>query len=207
MQLLAKEKKERSLGVHLHLKAERCNSPKCVMVRRPYPPGQNGKKKRRGGSEFGSQLKEKQKLKWSYGLKENQIQNIFREAKRSKSSTGEKMIEMLERRLDNVVYRLGLSLSRIVARQIIKDGHIMVNGRKVTVPSYEVKIGDMVSIRPESKTRGAFKKLEDHLKGYDTPTWLQLDKTTREGKMVALPFETKVPFDIDLVIEYLSKYE
>jgi small subunit ribosomal protein S4 len=207
MQLKSKEKKERSLGEHLHLKGERCSSPKCVMVRRPYPPGQNGKKRKRAPSEFGTQLKEKQKLKWSYFLKENQIQSVFKEADRSKVATGEKMIELLERRLDNVVYRLGLTLSRIVARQIIKDGHIMVNGRKVTIPSYDVRIGDVIGIRPESKNRGVFKKLEENLKKYDAPTWLQLDKTTREGKMVALPFDTKVPFDIDLVIEYLSKYE
>lgn len=207
MKLQSKEKKERSLGVHLHMKAERCNSPKCVMVRRPYGPGAHGKKRKRAPSEFGSQLKEKQKLKWSYGLKENQIQNIFREADRSPMSTGEKMVELLERRLDNVVYRLGLALSRGVARGIVKDGHIMVNGRKVTVPSFEVRVGDKMSIRPESKARGVFKKLDEYLVKYETPTWLQLDKTAREGKMVALPHDTTVPFDIDLVIEYLSKYE
>lgn len=208
MRLQAKEKKERALGEHLHLKAERCNSPKCAMVRRPYAPGQHGKTKKRGApSEFAQQLREKQKLKVVYGLRENQIKNIFKSASRSLTATGEKMIQALERRLDNVVYRLGIAPSRIVARQIIKDGHIVVNGRKVTIPAYQVAIGEMVGIRPESKERTVFKKLDEVYKKYDAPTWLFLDKAKKEGKMAAMPFDVQTVFDIDLVIEYLSRYK
>lgn len=207
MRLRAKEKKERALGEHLHLKAERCSSPKCAMIRRPYRPGQHGKSRRRAPSEFGQQLREKQKLKFVYGLKENQIKNLFDAASRSRTATGEKMIEALERRLDNVVYRLGIAPSRIVARQIIKDGHIVVNGRKVTIPAYQVRIGEVVGIRPESKTRGVFKNLENVYKKFEAPAWLFLDKEKREGKMAAKPFDAQVIFDTDLVIEYLSRYK
>lgn len=208
MQLKSKEKKERSLGVSLQLKAYRCSSPKCALIRHPYGPGQHGKSRKRGSpSEFALQLKEKQKLKWSYGLKENQIQNIFRSASASRTATGEKMIQALERRLDNVVFRLMLAPSRIVARQIIKDGHITVNGKKVTVPSYEVGVGEIIGIRPESSTRSVFKNLEETYRKYEAPVWLQIDKAKKEGKMTTLPFDVEVPFDIDLVIEYLSKYE
>src|SRR3989344_532241 len=140
-----KEKKERSLGVKLFLKADRCNSPKCVTVRRPQRPGLHGNAYRRQSSEFGQQLKEKQKIKFLYGIRERQFQNIFNSAAKNPGVTGEMIMKLLEKRLDNVVYRLGLAPSRSVARQLVGHGHVLVNNRRVTIPSCQVKVNDLIS--------------------------------------------------------------
>lgn len=202
----SQEKKERSLGVKLFLKGERCSSPKCVMVRRPYRPGVHGKKRRRALSEYGQQLLEKQKIKISYGLREAQIRRLIKSAlNKTGAAVNEIIISSLERRLDNAVFRLGFTPSKTVAKQMISHGHFLVNGRKVTAPSYVLKIGDIVSIKPSSNNLLIFKELPNIIKNYEAPEWLEIDKAKLEGKMVSLPKETAMPFDINLVIDYYSR--
>lgn len=205
MLIKSKEKKERSLGTKLFLKGERCSSPKCVMVRRPYRPGQHGKAHRRGLSEYGGQLLEKQRIRISYGLREEQLAKIFKEALGQHGSVGELIIADLERQLSNVVFRLGLALSRIIARQLVSHGHILVNGKKITAPSYRVKAGDIISVRPASRELLLFKDLPTTLKKYETPDWLSLDKDKLEGQVKSLPKNVDIPFDINLVVDYYSK--
>ena len=199
-----KEKKERALGIKLFLKAHRCNSPKCVMIRRPHRPGLHGKA-RHVLSEVGQQLQEKQKIKVSYGLRESQMGRIFQKAVKNPGVTGEMIIQLLERRLDNTVFRLGLAPSRSVARQLVSHGHISVNSRKVTIPSYLVKIGDQISVRPKSRESGSLKGLSEWLKNYQQPVWLKLEKDSGEGRVVALPKDLEVPFDVNMVVDYYSK--
>ena len=200
-----KEKKERALGVHLFLKAERCNSGKCALVRRPYRPGVHGKSRRKQLSEYGLQLAEKQKIMFSYGLKEKAMERIFKEALHKKEAITTTIVNLLERRLDNVVFRMGFAPSRIMAKQFISHGHILVNGRKVTIASFQVKTGDVITIREKSRTTALFKDLSENLKKYETPVWLQLDKDKLEGKVKSLPFDVEIPFDINLVVDFYSK--
>jgi len=198
------EKKERALGVKLFLKAHRCNSPKCVMLRRPHRPGLHGKR-RRTVSEVGQQLSEKQKIKVSYGIREAQMRQVFQRAAKNPGITGALIIQILERRLDNAVYRLGLAPSRSVARQLVGHGHILINGRKVTVPSYLVRTGDRIAIRPQSKDNAVLKGLAEALKNYNAPAWLKLDKERHEGEVLALPKDLEAPFDVNMVVDYYSK--
>lgn len=200
-----KEKKERSLGVKLFLKPHRCSSPKCVTVRRPTKPGLHGKMRRRALSEYGQQLAEKQKIKFAYGIREAQMRKVFASASKHRGITGEMIINFLERRLDNVVYRLGLAPSRSVGRQLVGHGHILVNGRKVTIPSYMVKANDVIVIRPQSKDHPVFKDLAERLKQYEPPIWLFIDKSQLEGKVISLPKDFEIPFDVTLVVDYYSK--
>lgn len=200
------EKKERALGINLFLKGERCNSPKCVMVRRPYRPGLHGKKRRRAISEYGQQLLEKQRIKASYGLKEAQLVRIVDGVLRRKSgNVGEMIMSALERQIFNVVFRLGFASSRIVARQLTGHGHICVNGKKINTPSYSVKVGDVISVKPASRGLLIFKNLADTIKKQEPPAWLSLDKEKIEGRMKNLPGEIETPIDINLVVDYYSK--
>lgn len=202
----SKEKLERSLGMKLFLKAERCNSPKCAMVRHPQRPGiHGGKRRRKALSEYGGQLLEKQRIRVSYGLREKQLNRVVKESMKKTGSVGEAIIGFLERQLSNVIFRLGLSPSRVVSRQFISHGHFLVNGKKVAVPSYSVKIGDTVSIKPSSRELLIFKDLSNKLKKYETPEWLDLDKEKLEGKVKSLPHDIEIPFDINLVVDYYSK--
>ncbi|MEX2054450.1 MAG: 30S ribosomal protein S4 [Candidatus Colwellbacteria bacterium] len=204
-----KEKKERSLGVKLSRKGERSNSPKAALVRKPYRPGQHGKSFRRKVSEFGQQLQEKQKIKFSYGVNERQLRRLFKEVEQKSKikhiSAKEAVIDTLERRLDNVIMRLGFSEGRNLARQLVSHGHIQVNGRRVKAPSYKVKVGDKISIRPGSKGMMMFQELGDKLKKYETPQWLGLDKATLEGEVLSQPHDVEVPFDVSLVVDFYSK--
>ena len=200
-----KEKKERSLGVKLFLKPERCNSPKCVTVRRPQRPGLHGKMFRRQLSEFGSQLKEKQKIRFTYGIRERHFRKIFQSAAKNPGVTGQMIFHILEKRLDNVVYRLGFAASRSVARQLVGHGHIMVNNRKVTIPSFQVKVGEIVSIRPQSREHSVFKDLINNLKKYEPPIWLAMDQEKLQGKVLSEPKDLEIPFDANLVVDYYSK--
>jgi len=200
-----KEKKERSLGVKLFLKPERCNSPKCVTVRRPQRPGLHGKMFRRQLSEFGSQLKEKQKIRFTYGIRERHFRKIFQSAAKNPGVTGQMIFHILEKRLDNVVYRLGFAASRSVARQLVGHGHIMVNNRKVTIPSFQVKVGDIVFIRPQSREHSVFKDLINNLKKYEPPIWLAMDQEKLQGKVLSEPKDLEIPFDANLVVDYYSK--
>lgn len=204
--LKSTEKKERSLGMKLFLKGERCNSPKCAMIRRPYRPGAHGKARRRAPSEYGQQLLEKQRIRVSYGLKEAQMRSIFKSAlSKTGAAVGEIIIKSLERRLDNVIFRLGFSSSRVVARQLISHGHFLVNARKTTIPSFQVKSKDIISIKPSSKNLLIFKDLPNIIKKYEAPDWLAIDKEKLEGTVVSLPKDIEIPFDINLVVDYYSR--
>ncbi len=204
-----KEKKERSLGVKLSRKGERSNSPKAALVRKPYRPGQHGKRFRGKVSEFGQQLQEKQKIKFSYGVNERQLRRLFKEVeKKSKSqhiSAEEAVVDTLERRLDNVVMRLGFTEGRNLARQVVSHGHIEVNGTRTKVPSYKVKVGDKISVRQGSRGMAMFQELAEKLKKYETPQWLKLDKANLEGEVVGQPQDIDVPFDVSLVVDFYSK--
>ncbi|MDD5710631.1 MAG: 30S ribosomal protein S4 [Candidatus Colwellbacteria bacterium] len=203
------EKKERSLGVKLSRKGERANSPKAALVRKPYRPGPQGKRYRGKVSEYGLQLQEKQKVKFSYGVTERQLRNIFKSAlKRARSrgvSETVSVMNTLEKRLDNVIMRLGLTEGRSLARQMVSHGHFLVNGKRVKTPSYQVKVGDKISIRPQSQGMAYFGELRDKIKKYEPPVWLKLDQTQLEGGVVGEPEAVDVPFNISLIVDYYSK--
>ena len=198
-------KKERALGVPLQLKPFRSASPKSAILRRPNRPGQHGAGRRRPPSEFSQQLSEKQKFRHTYGLREAQMRGIFQKASKSASSTGPAFMALLERRLDNVVFRLGIAPSRSVARQVISHGHIQVNGKRVKSSSYQVKVGNTIRIRPESKDQQLFRELAGKLKTHNAPNWLTVDPASFEGTVKSLPKDLEFPFDISLVVDYYSK--
>mgnify|MGYP001561718596 FL=1 len=200
-----KEKKERSLGERLQLKGERCRSPKCAMVRKPYRPGMHGhKRQRKMLSDFGRQIKEKQKFKWSYGIDERNLRHIFERAERKSGSVASQFLKLLELRLDNVIFRLGFAASRSMARQLVNHGHVMVNGRRVKSPGFELKLGDIISVRPSSVTKSVFKNLKEELSKYTPPAWLSIDADKFEGKIVSAPDEN-MPFEVNLLVESFSK--
>ncbi|OGG40087.1 hypothetical protein A3A21_01595 [Candidatus Jorgensenbacteria bacterium RIFCSPLOWO2_01_FULL_45_25b] len=195
-----KEKKERALGTKLFLKADRCNSPKCAMIRRPHAPGVHGAKRKKQLSEFGRQFQEKQKLQITYGLTNRQMTNIF------KSNEREEIMEALEKRLDRVVFLFGFAKSTRVARQLVSHGHITVNKKKVTVSSYITSIGNKVGIREESRKLKMFEDIETYLKQYTEPKWLRRT-SNHEGEIVAKPEIDKAssPFDVSLVGEFYAR--
>jgi small subunit ribosomal protein S4 len=197
-------------GEKLFLKGSRCMTPKCSYERRPYAPGQHGREsqfKRGRASDYLLQLREKQKARRIYGVLERQFQNYFKKSTQQTGLTGTNLLVHLERRLDNVVYRLGIADSRAQARQLVSHGHIMVNGRKNNVPSALVKSGDSVSIRPGSARNNYFKGLNEVIDSRRIPRWLSLD----EGEMVAKVLDLPVRDDIDsslneqLIVEYYSR--
>ncbi len=201
-----KEKKERALGEHLHLKGERCNSPKCAMIRKPYKPGVHGPRGRRKNlSDFGRQLQEKQKFKLVYGIDERGLLRLFIQAQKRKGSTAAEFLRLLELRLDNVLYRLGLASSRTVARQLVVHGHILVNKKRVRSPGYQVRVNDVIAIRPESQSHKNFEPLKETLKKYEVPSWLLLNADAKEGKVLSLPDQIESPFEINLLVESFSK--
>jgi small subunit ribosomal protein S4 len=181
-------------GTKLFLKGDRCYSAKCGMSR-GKPPGQHGQGRRKV-SEYGLQLREKQKAKRAYGLLESQFHKYFEMAEKQKGVTGENLLRILERRLDNIVYRLGFAASRAQARQLITHGHFRLNGHKVDIPSYLVKVGDVVSVKDTSQDKELFKQVKE-TEGKLVPGWLEADLDSLSGKVVALPTRD----DIDLTIE------
>ena len=203
------EKKERSLGVRLSRKGERSSSPKAALIRKPYRPGQHGKRFKSKTSEYGQQLQEKQKIKFSYGVTERQLLRLFKEIeKKSKAehiSATAAVVDSLERRLDNVIMRLGFTEGRNLARQMVSHGHFRVNGKKVKIASYKVKVGDKISVRPESKSMAYFQDLPEKLKKFEPPVWLKIDKGQIEGDVVGQPQDTDVPFNVSLVVDFYSK--
>ena len=199
------EKKERSLGVKLSIRGDRASSPKSALTRKPYQPGQNGKRFSKL-SEFGTQLQEKQKIKFSYGVTDRQLKNIFGKAAAKKDvSAIDAVTQSLETRLDNVVMRLGLVPSRSYARQLVSHGHFLVNKKRVTTPSYGTKVGDVVTIKESSRNLIAFEDLKETLKNYEPPVWLSINKDTFAGKVESLPRDVDFPFNINLVVDYYSK--
>jgi small subunit ribosomal protein S4 len=197
-----KEKKERALGERLFLKGERCSSPKCAAVRKPYRPGMHGQSRRRAISEYGLQLREKQKFKVSYGVDDRNLRQIFEKAKKAKGSSAAKILEFLERRLDNVVWRLGFASSRGSARQFVTHGHVLVNGRRVRSPNFWVKKGDVIKIE---EGLAAVENRKDILKKYEPPQWLYLDKDKLEGRVLSPPTNLESPFEVNLLVEAFSK--
>jgi small subunit ribosomal protein S4 len=201
-----KEKRERALGVRLGLKGERCLTPKCAMVRKPYKPGVHGPRGRQKAlSEFGLQLREKSKFKLTYGVDENNLRRIFNQVAAKKGSLGAGMLALLERRLDNVVFRLGLAPSRGASRQLVVQGHIAVNGRKVVSPGLTVRANDVVAVRADSFATGAIAKRREMLMKFDAPAWLHFDPVKLEGRVLALPSDVETPFEINLLVEAFSK--
>lgn len=181
-------------GTKLFLKGDRCLSKKCAMERRPVVPGQHGQGRKKT-SEYAKQLREKQKVKRAYGILEKQMHMYYEEAERQKGITGENMLSLLERRLDNVVYRMGIGRSRAEARQIVNHGHICVNGKNVNIPSYQVKKGDAISVKETKRSKDMFKALKEVK--IVLPAWLEFDASKLEGRVVELPKRE----DIDLTIE------
>ena len=183
-----------------------CGSAKCPVLRKNAPPpGQHGLKSRRKVSEYGQQLREKQKVKRMYGLLERQFKRYFSLAARKKSSTGEALLTLLETRLDNVIYRLNLASSRSQARQIVSHGHVLVNGEKVTIPSFNVKIGDVISLSTKATSFQFIKQTSEDSKDAKLPSWLE--KKALAGKIIALPKREELYADINerLIVEYYSR--
>ncbi|MFQ6671814.1 MAG: 30S ribosomal protein S4 [Candidatus Tectimicrobiota bacterium] len=193
-------------GVKLFLKGERCLSDKCSFERRSYPPGQHAQSRRKQ-TEYGLQLREKQKVKRIYGVLETQFRNYYRRAARQKGITGENLLRLLERRLDNVVYRLGLAHSRKQARQLVRHNHLLVNGRRVNIPSYLVGQGDEVTVKDKSRRLEAILTALERVEARGMPAWLELDREQVRGVVLSLPTRDDVDQDIQeqIIVELYSK--
>lgn len=202
-----KEKLSRRVGENLGLKAERSFSPKSSFLKKPYKPGQHGKARRRALSEFGMQLLEKQKLRFTYGIGEKQLRKYFDETKKRKGMTGNLLLNVLEQRLDNVIYRAGFAKSRNISRQLTNHGHFLVNDKKITIPSYQVQIGDVVSIRPRSRSKQIFFDLIDRLKKHAIPSWLEIDKKNLKITVKNKPEINDLPknFNTNSIIAFYSR--
>jgi len=194
-------------GMKLFLKGERCYTEKCAIEKRNVPPGQHAKMRRAKLAGYGIQLREKQKVKRIYGVLENQFRRYFEVAERQRGITGETLLQLLERRLDNVVYRLGLSTSRAQARQFVRHGHFLVNGRKVDIPSYSLKAGDVVTVRVTSAKNPAITHAMEEVKGRGIPEWLAFDTDKMAGRVVQLPTRQQInlPVQEQLIVELYSK--
>ncbi len=195
-------------GCKLHLKGERCNSDKCSLNRRAQAPGQHGAaNNRRRVKEYSLQLREKQKAKRYYGILEKQFKNYFEKADRKEGQTGENLLTMIERRLDNVVYRMGMAESRKEARQLVLHGHFTVNGKKVNIPSYEVSKGDVVALKENSRKLGKFKMLIEDINARTIPAWMDVDKENIVATIKELPKREDIdfPFEEHLIVELYSK--
>jgi small subunit ribosomal protein S4 len=200
-------KKCRALGEKLFLKGDKCFSPKCPLIKRPYPPGKSPKSRPGKESEYGRQLNEKQKLKLSYGLRDKQLSNYFAAAFKSKTSTPEVVAQLLELRFDNIVFRSGLAPSRSVARQSTTHGHFTLNGRRHDVPSAHLKIGDVIGINTRSAKLPSLEKIAEKLTdNMANNPWLEADPKTLKVKVIAKPKpeDLNLPFDINTVVEYFS---
>lgn len=192
-------------GQKLFLKGERCYTDKCAMNRRAKAPGQHGEGRRNKPSNYGIQLREKQKVKRYYGLLENQFKRHFEKAESQAGITGENFLRILETRLDNVVFRMGMGSSRKEARQLVRHGHFTLNGSKVNIPSMMVEIGDVVAVKKKSQSSVKFKEIAE--KSVNIPSWLSVDAEKMEGKVVALPVreDIDIPIEEHLIVELYSK--
>ena len=194
-------------GMKLFLKGERCYTEKCAIEKRNLPPGQHGKLRKAKVVGYGLQLREKQKVKRIYGVLENQFRRYFEMADRTRGITGETLLQLLERRLDNVLYRLGLATSRAQARQLARHGHFTVNGRKVDIPSYQVKAGDVIGVRTASAQNPAIQHALEEVKGRGVPEWLSFDAASMSGRIASLPTREQInlPVQEQLIVELYSK--
>lgn len=198
----------RRAGEKLFLKGDRCNGPKCAVVRKPYAPGMHGKGISRSLSEYGKQLAMKQKIKRIYGVMERQFRKHFEEIQHKPGIVGDMLLSRLEMRLDNVVYRLGFAPSRALARQLVNHKAFAVNGVSLDIPSAKVRVGDVITLRDLKKDKTYFKNQAEMMKNKKTvPSWLDLDVSKMEGKVVAVPTRDSIGINVDpqIVVEYYSK--
>lgn len=193
-------------GQKLFLKGDRCYTGKCALTRRAYAPGQHGQSRRKL-SEYGTQLREKQKVRRTYGVLEGQFRHYFELANKKDGVTGENLLTILESRLDNVVYKLGLAVSRPEARQLVSHAHFTVNGKKVNIPSYMVKPGDVIAVREKSRSSAKFEAIMASTESRIVPKWLDMNRDTMEGRVVALAEREDIdlPIEEHLIVELYSK--
>jgi small subunit ribosomal protein S4 len=192
----------------LFLKGERCHTEKCAIEKRNFAPGQHGKDRRPKIVGYGLQLREKQKARRYYGILEGQFRNLFEKAARTKGVTGDNMLNLLERRLDNVIYRMGLGTSRAQSRQIVRHGHIQVNGRKVNIPSFVVKIGDLVEVREKSRENPTILSARDATAHAPSPNWIETDREALKGRVLSMPRReelVQIQLNEQLIVELYSK--
>ncbi|MBI4476689.1 MAG: 30S ribosomal protein S4 [Acidobacteria bacterium] len=194
-------------GMKLFLKGERCYTEKCAIEKRNFPPGQHGKTRRAKLAGYGVQLREKQKVKRMYGVLEDQFRRYFEAADRQKGITGEILLQLLERRLDNVIYRTGFATSRAQGRQLVRHGHFTVNGRRVDIPSYQVRPGDVVAVHTASQKNPSVEHAMEEVKGRGIPEWLQLDEAARSVRVASVPTREQInlPVQEQLIVELYSK--
>src|SRR5574341_1984380 len=194
-------------GMKLFLKGERCYTEKCAIEKRNFAPGQHGKTRKAKLAGYGLQLREKQKVKRIYGVLEDQFRRYFESAERTRGITGVTLLQLLEQRLDNVVYRLGLATSRPQARQLVRHGHFLVNGNKVDIPSYSVRAGDVVAVKAGSQKNPTIAHAIEEVKGRGIPGWLTFDVGEQAGKIVSLPTREQInlPVQEQLIVELYSK--
>ncbi len=194
-------------GMKLFLKGAKCFSDKCPIEKRNFAPGQHGKDRKAKIVGYGLQLREKQKTKRMYFTQEGQFRNYFEKAARGKGVTGEMLLQQLERRLDNVVYRLGFGMSRRQARQLVRHGHVHVNGRKVNIPSYEVSVGEEITIRESSRKLPILEQAKEFASHQNAPAWLEIDRENFKGRILSLPKreEIQMPVNEQLIVELYSK--
>ncbi len=194
-------------GMKLFLKGAKCFTDKCPIEKRNFAPGQHGKDRKAKIVGYGLQLREKQKTKRIYFTQEGQFRNYFEKAARSKGVTGELLLQQLERRLDNVVYRMGLGSSRRQARQLVRHGHVAVNGRKVNIPSYEVSVGEEIAIREGSLKLAILEQAKEFASHQNAPTWLEIDRDNYKGRVLSLPKREDInqPVNEQLIVELYSK--
>ena len=195
-------------GMKLFLKGERCHTEKCAIEKRNFAPGQHGKDRRPKIVGYGLQLREKQKARRYYGILEGQFRNLFEKAARTKGVTGDNMLNLLERRLDNVIYRMGLGTSRAQSRQIVRHGHIQVNGRKVNIPSFVVKIGDLVEVREKSRENPTILSARDTTAHAPSQNWIETDREALKGRVLSMPRReelVQIQLNEQLIVELYSK--
>lgn len=194
-------------GEKLYLKGEKCLGPKCPVTRRAFPPGQHGPTSRAKVTPYGVQLRQKQKAKRIYGLMEKQFSNYFAKAASRPGDTGVFLKQFLEMRFDNIVFRLGFAKSRAQARQLVGHGLLAVNGKSVDIPSYQLRAGDIITIKENKVAKGAFKEIKDRLSKHQAPGWLTIDAATATGKVINRPTaeELEQSFDAKLIVEFYSR--
>ncbi len=194
-------------GLKLFLKGDRCYSDKCSFERRAFAPGQHGQARFRKQSDYAVQLREKQKVKSMYGMLEGQFRQYFKKADQQKGVTGENLLIMLERRLDNAVFRMGFASSRNQARQLVRHKHVLVNGKKVNIPSYQISVGDEVTIKEKSRANALINESLEAVERRGVPSWLELDKTAYKSTVKAMPNreELTMPIQEQLIVELYSK--
>jgi len=193
-------------GIKLYLKGSRCETAKCAIEKRAYPPGQHGQGRKKF-SEYGTQLREKQKVKRIYGVLEKQFRNYFFAADKKKGITGENLLQKLELRMDNVIYRMGLASSRSTARQLVGHGHFTVNGKKMNIPSYALEQGDTIALNPNKIKKIPVKSAIENIKEKTLPDWLSFDTDSKQGIVQALPTREHVamPIEEQLIVELYSR--